>query len=73
MRDHFLVTNDVKEIIYDLSYKKNYLNGPEEDRDGYTGTIWVFKCEYDEMIIYIKIRYDDPNVVCISIHEDEPF
>ncbi|WP_461207603.1 hypothetical protein [Clostridium sp. DL1XJH146] len=67
-----MVPDDINEVIFDLSYK-DYVGGPEEDRDGYKGDIYKFKTDaIDEVIIYIKIRYNPPHeIVCISFHEDE--
>jgi len=72
MREHFLKIEDIKEFIFDLSFRNNYVKGPEEDRDDFEGQIWVFKYIFDKEMIYIKIRYNDPEVVCISVHKDEP-
>lgn len=68
----FMIPDDIKDIILSLT-PKDYVGGPEEDRDGYPGYVYKFKTDcIDEVIIYIKIRYNPPDeVVCISFHEDE--
>lgn len=67
-----MVPDDIKDIIFSLNYK-NWVGGPEEDRDGYPGHVYIFKTDaIDDVITYIKIRYNPPDeVVCISFHEDE--
>ncbi|OLS02471.1 hypothetical protein [Tissierella creatinophila] len=72
MRKYFLDDKDLREIILDLS-PSDCIGGPEPDRDGYPGHILKFKSSYlDEVIIYIKIRYNPPEqVIIISFHEDE--
>lgn len=72
MREYFLDDEDLKEIILDLT-PNDCIGGPEPDRDGYEGHILKFKSLYlDEIVIYVKIRYNPPNqVVIISFHEDE--
>ena len=72
MRDNNLDTNDLEDIIFDLSHR-DCIDGPEPDRDGYDGWILEFKSTFIEhMVIYIKIRCNPPNdVIIISFHEDE--
>ncbi len=72
MREHFLDDNDLKEIVLDL-IPNDCIDGPEEDRGNYKGYVMEFKSSYlDDILIYIKIRYNPPDeVVIISFHEDE--
>lgn len=72
MREHFLDDNDLKEIVLDL-IPNDCIDGPEEDRGNYKGYVMEFKSSYlDDILIYIKIRYNPPEeVVIISFHEDE--
>lgn len=71
MRDYFLDTNDLKEIILNLK-PRDCIEGPDKDRDGYEGFIFIFKSNYiEEILIYIKIRYNLPKeLVIISFHKD---
>lgn len=72
LREYGLNDDCVKEAILQLG-PKNYRKGPEDDRDGYPGYVYVFKIDYlIDDVIYIKIRYNPPDeVICISFHEDE--
>lgn len=73
IRDNgLMVPDDIKEILLALS-PKDYVGGPEDDRNGYPGSIYIFKTDLiDDVITYIKIRYNPPDeIVCISFHEDE--
>lgn len=75
LRKYGLLPEDSKDIILELTCD-DYYKGPEEDRDGYEGIIYVFKNSeiIDEATLYIKIRYNPPDeVVCISLHDDEVF
>lgn len=67
-----MLPDDINEIIFDLT-EEDWVKGPEEDRDGYPGYVYVFKSNIlEDVITYIKIRYNPPDeVVCISFHEDE--
>ncbi|GAA0179055.1 hypothetical protein SH2C18_20030 [Clostridium sediminicola] len=67
-----MIPEDIKEVIFNLSYR-DCVGGPEADRDGYEGDIYIFKTDViDEVITYIKIRYNPPDeVICISFHEDD--
>ena len=46
---------------------------PEWDRDPkYPGWVYKFKPEFEDTILYVKIRVEDSNKsICISMHEDE--
>lgn len=72
LRAHGLNDDWSKEAILQLS-PKDYRKGPEDDRDGYPGYVYVFKIDYlTDDVVYIKIRYNPPTeVVCISFHDDE--
>ena len=49
--------------------EKNYSEGPMDDRNqNLEGAVWVFGAEIEATLIYIKIRMDRSNVVCISFH-----
>ncbi|MDB2068282.1 type II toxin-antitoxin system MqsR family toxin [Clostridium perfringens] len=71
LREYGLTDECVKEAILQLT-PRNYRKGPEEDRDGYPGYVYVFKSNYlTEDVIYIKIRYNPPDeLVFISFHKD---
>lgn len=74
LRKWGLLVDDVKDIILTLE-PSDYIKGPEKDHDkDKEGDVWIFKNQkYLDACIYIKLRYNSPNeVVCISIHEDEP-
>lgn len=67
--DNGLLIDDIKNIILNLEIK-DYYKGPEEDRDGYEGEIWIFTPMFADKKIYVKIRIEkNILVVCISIHE----
>lgn len=66
--------DDVKLEICELT-PKEYLQGPEKDRDyPETEPFWMFKKNIDGQIIYIKFKvlYDsDGGVKLVSFHLDE--
>ena len=68
-----LLIEDIKNIIGELKCS-DYIKGPELDHSG-SGTVWIFKKEYDSKLIYIKLKIENQNNVeilkCISLHEDE--
>lgn len=72
MKEYGLDFTDLKEVILDLS-PSNCISKCEADRDGKPGVIYKFKSDYvEDLIIYIKTRYNPPDeVVVISFHEDE--
>lgn len=72
MREYGLNFDDLKEVILALT-PKDCISKCEEDRDGYPGYVYKFKSDYiEDLIIYIKTRYNPPDqVVIISFHEDE--
>lgn len=48
----------------------DYYHGPELDRAGYSGEIWIFTPIFQDNKIYLKIRIqNDKLIICISIHE----
>lgn len=70
-----LTVFDQEEIIRNLRVV-DYYKGPEKDRNPKkTGDIWIFKHNYNEHVLYIKIKIiqceDGKKVVrCISCHLD---
>ena len=69
MLEYGLFTNDIKDIILNLEIG-DYYKGPEIDKDGYNGEVWIFTPIFEENKIYVKIRFENNIlVVCISIHE----
>ena len=72
MKEYSLDFTDLREVILDLS-PSNCISKCEADRDGKPGFIYKFKSDYvEDLIIYIKTRYNPPDeVVVISFHEDE--
>lgn len=68
-----MILEHVKEAILQLN-DKNYVKGPEDNKNGYPGFVYIFKSNYlTDKVIYIKIRFNPPHeVVCISFHEDNP-
>ena len=72
MKEYSLDFIDLREVILDLS-PSNCISKCEADRDGKPGFIYKFKSDYvEDLIIYIKTRYNPPDeVVVISFHEDE--
>lgn len=72
MRENFIQESELKEIILNLS-PNDCIEGPEQDRDGYKGYVLTFISKYiDGLSLYIKIRYNPPDEVCIiSFHQDE--
>ncbi|MGL5087574.1 MAG: hypothetical protein ACRC68_17955 [Clostridium sp.] len=72
MEDYNLDVLDLKEVVLSLT-PRNCISKCESDFDGYPGFVYKFKSDYiEEIIIYIKTRYNPPDeVVIISFHEDE--
>lgn len=72
MREYGLDMIDLKEVLLSLT-PEDCISDCESDRDGYPGMVYKFKSEYiEELVIYIKTRYNPPDeVVLISFHEDE--
>ncbi len=72
LRDNGLTLDHAKEAILQLS-SKDRVGGPEADRNGYPGYVYMFKSNYlTDEVIYIKIRFNPPDeVICISFHADE--
>lgn len=67
-----LTIKDVKETILNLTCA-DYIKGPEIDRDE-PGSVWIFKKECNNKIIYIKLKIEnnlnETKLKCLSIHED---
>lgn len=68
-----LTIQDVKDTILSLTCA-DYISGPEKDRDAH-GSVWIFKKELENKIIYIKLKIETNNneqkLKCLSFHEDE--
>ena len=60
------------EIIKELTYK-NYVSGPQKDKDYPDKDVWVFGCQINEHETYIKLSGDFSCKVakCISFHKSE--
>ncbi len=74
MQRNGLIIDDIKDTLLDLN-SSHYFKGPEPDRDSFRkGDVWFFvyplKMLNSSLNIYIKIRLDGDNVVCISFHEE---
>jgi len=59
----------VKEIIMPLTHR-NYVKGPEQDRDYPKHNVWVFQCNYEVVNLYIKLsdNFSKNLAICISMH-----
>ncbi len=70
--DFNLSTKDVYRIIVELT-EEDYYKGPEDDRDGSAGYIWVFIHPVSEFRIYIKLKLfsidEEDYVKILSFHE----
>lgn len=60
----------VKKVIKDLT-DKNYVSGPEPDKDYQSKKVWKFGYSLDEQELYIKLADDLGHSVakCISFHK----
>lgn len=60
----------VKNIIFNLTYK-NYMSGPDKDKDRRVGSVWVFGTLVNNTEIYIKLsdNFNFNIAKCISFHE----
>lgn len=71
--NHGFTLEEVKTIIMSLTMS-DLIKGPEKDHNG-EGAVWVFKKEYDGMMLYIKLKLESElekeMVKLISFHEDE--
>lgn len=72
MREYGLNLDDLKEVVLALT-PRQCISKCESDRGGHAGFVYKFKSDYiEDLIIYIKTRYNPPDeVVVISFHEDE--
>lgn len=67
--------DSVKDEILGLA-TINYAHGPEIDRDGYAGELWIFGKVIQNQEVYIKLKVKDLNsdgnkqlnTLCISFH-----
>ena len=72
MREYGLDINDLKDVMLSLT-PNDCISNCESDYNGYPGMVYKFKSNYiEELIIYIKTRYNPPDeVILISFHEAE--
>ena len=69
MLEYGLLVDDIKDIILNLEIN-DYYKGPEKDKAGFEGEIWIFTPIFQNIKLYIKIRLaNNTLVICISIHE----
>ena len=70
MREHSLNSDDIKDIIRELSVDDCFA-GPEKARDPqYEGWIFKFSPLFEGTKLYIKIRIESiEKSVCLSVHE----
>ena len=64
-----LTLSDVDDYILELKYL-NYSLGPESDKDGSGGEIWIFCTQINSRNVYIKLKLDT-KAKCISFHPAE--
>ena len=63
MKEYLLSDQDLQEIILNLT-PEDYRKGPEKDKDGYEGSVYVFKSLYlDEFFI--------PRTIMVSVSSFE--
>ncbi len=62
-----LTLDAAEDIILSLT-EKDYVQGPEKDRLGTEGEVWVFGVEERGTTIYIKLKLDKANAKCLSFH-----
>ena len=70
MREYSLTSEDVKDIVKQLTVEDCF-GGPEEDRNPkYEGCIFKFNPLYEGIKLYIKIRVErTEKAICLSVHE----
>ena len=73
--DNGLITTDILEIVKSLC-KDDYIKGPiPDDKPSLNRNkpVWIFKKEWDDMYLYIKVKIflSNKKVYVVSIHEDE--
>ncbi|NQU73491.1 MAG: type II toxin-antitoxin system MqsR family toxin [Candidatus Omnitrophica bacterium] len=59
-----------KNIIFGLTYR-DYISGPDKDRDRKMGNVWVFGTLVDKTEVYLKLsdNFKCNIAKCISFHE----
>lgn len=60
---------DLEVIVCNLS-NDDFHEGPVEDRDRPNEFLYIFKTEYLDEMLYIKIKLQTDEARCISIHLD---
>ena len=70
MREYNLNSEDIKDIIRNLTVEDCFA-GPEKDRNSnYEGWIFKFNPMFEDTQLYIKIRIENiEQSVCLSVHE----
>ena len=62
-----MLPEHAEDIIFALT-DQDYASGPERDRDGSEGEIWVFRKDVGSSVVYIKLKLDKANASCLSFH-----
>ena len=62
-----LTLDAAEDIIFSLT-ERDYVQGPEKDKLGTEGEVWVFGAEECGTTIYIKLKLDRANAKCLSFH-----
>ncbi len=53
---------------------EHYVLGPEEDnREGHSGSVWIFRLPIKMNNLYVKVKLlaDSRRIICLSFHEQE--
>ena len=58
---------EVQNVVDKLD-ENDYVSGPEDDRDGTSGDVWVFKTKVKGTETYIKLKLTDKAAKCLSFH-----
>ena len=58
------------DIIMPLTYR-NYIKGPEQDRDCPKYNVWMFESKYEDTKLYVKLsdNFNNNLAKCISLHK----
>lgn len=65
---------EVQELVRDLT-PTDYVSGPEPDKGGFPGAVWIFSVDYDcdrEIVpLYIKLKFDGETAKLLSMHRPD--
>ena len=68
-----LSINDVNDALLKLRLE-DYIGGPEDDYDGSTGQVWVFRHPVSGRSIYIKLKFREfkgqDKLIILSFHPE---